>query len=1190
VWIILLDHSSSMADPFSNSAAELVRGRVRQSAATTKWDAAKEAVVDEVNGLDEEEAICLIEFTSTASVVFEGKRSKAERLQSLVDELVPRGSTDIATALKVASEYANAASEPQISIEVISDGLSDLNSAGDAARELAKRAGLIDVILIDPSAEGQAVARAVAIRGRVIPVLSAPDLGREAQEAAQRHSAEASRIAEVLARAKADREAVGAMVPARERLAFTVGYPNTPSTDIWYFLLVLLHLRRLENEVRQRLGRKSKQSGQRFDSTTTETWVNRGIWLALTPRVDGVEFNPITHEVAWYEDIQEVEFRFRAPGSLAGETRIGSVDIQSSGLPIAQIPIAIRLRRLEAVGQSQNDPDGWVDHQGSLPNAIFASYSHADRDVVQACAKAYRALGIDLYVDRESLTAGHEWHPALLRLIEESDAFQLYWSDASSNSVYVQQEYRHALSLRNLKGDIFVRPLYWHEPMPPPPNDLSAIHFGFLDLAAMRSSLWKSSEDTMQEVRSGNASGATTAQDSRERLPELELVPARNIQAPVIPLTAGTTRQMLKGLRQALGNAIAFLEGITALRYYPVTTLLIDKYTVQQVRRMQRTMDDIPEATDEPPSEAKTDLELWRDVMRSLLLDFHVRKVPPLIENELDKGPAEQNIPDYSEVLVGGLREFAEWGVSRWVTDYLFFPWEDASKPLPSTSDRELLSQKTLKAIDQFLEAATRAKLQSKTANKELSFARPTSSDPSQFDDRLAWESVSTEPCLKNFAVARRTGQYIGSSPWSARVNTRPDYEVVGSTSQMLEVLVRIRDLLAILLPEFDGRDYSRSEPAEQSGLRCIGLTIVAQKITEKLNWDLPDHDRIYGKWIGTWVTEVIQPSWRRTLAWLGANGMADMVSDLTFPQFLSGFFATMLNLFQYGVRKFPTFDWKSAYSISGAAWAAIQKLDSESQLRSEHSSRADDNEVLLRGPFIDYLKLFERGSEQLLRRLAQIPPRRSGVVQARTLAQTLFEIATHGIYVPEYATAVNGRLAEWAARNHLLPLATLPDTPRVLVCTESWNMADQGPAKTPNPLLLQCVLVHEHFHAILETGMASVGISLDKGSREREWAEATSLNESLAAWMEVHYLRRHASFTTDREVAQAQAAVWDYIRAGPYPQWPYRGAEKVEALFRQGGIGAIRKLISELRQNPSSAQREFDQMKNSPAEWAELS
>jgi hypothetical protein len=54
----------------------------------------------------------------------------------------------------------------------------------------------------------------------------------------------------------------------------------------------------------------------------------------------------------------------------------------------------------------EDDPDGWIDHQESLPKAIFASYSHADREVVQACAKAYRALGIDLFIDRESLTAG----------------------------------------------------------------------------------------------------------------------------------------------------------------------------------------------------------------------------------------------------------------------------------------------------------------------------------------------------------------------------------------------------------------------------------------------------------------------------------------------------------------------------------------------------------------------------------------------------------------------------------------------------------------------------------------------------------------------------------------------------------------------------------------------------------------
>jgi hypothetical protein len=121
------------------------------------------------------------------------------------------------------------------SVEVVSDGLSDLDEAGAAAR-LGARAGRIDVVLIDPTLEGQAVARAVALRGRVFSVSNSAELRRDTGEAASRHAAEQDRLRGALAQIDEARDAVVAAVPTPERLSLTASYPGEPLAGLWYLL------------------------------------------------------------------------------------------------------------------------------------------------------------------------------------------------------------------------------------------------------------------------------------------------------------------------------------------------------------------------------------------------------------------------------------------------------------------------------------------------------------------------------------------------------------------------------------------------------------------------------------------------------------------------------------------------------------------------------------------------------------------------------------------------------------------------------------------------------------------------------------------------------------------------------------------------------------------------------------------
>ncbi len=95
-------------------------------------------------------------------------------------------------------------------------------------------------------------------------------------------------------------------------------------------------------------------------------------------------------------------------------------------------------------------------------------------------AEAARALGDQYLQDVLTLRAGERWDTRLLELIDDADVFQLFWSHNSMRSRHCRDEWEHALGLQR---PLFVRPLYWDEPLPGdpgrglPPSALRALHF-----------------------------------------------------------------------------------------------------------------------------------------------------------------------------------------------------------------------------------------------------------------------------------------------------------------------------------------------------------------------------------------------------------------------------------------------------------------------------------------------------------------------------------------------------------------------------------------------------------------------------------------------------------------------------------------------------------------------------------------
>jgi len=269
-----------------------------------------------------------------------------------------------------------------------------------------------------------------------------------------------------------------APAPATE-VWFTTYTPAAVRPETWATLLAYAHLpdaaEAVERDRKSRIGgsplRSEAAAGQR---------IARGAEITVVPDVQGCRFKPPRQSFSWEEDWHRAEFRFQAsfPAGAAEGRLAGWVSFYVGPVLVGETPIGFRVSPTAdpAEVERPSQPSTASPYQ-----AIFVSYSHDDTDFVKQLERAYKVLGDSYLRDVETLRSGEKWNPALLKKIDEADIFQLYWSKAASISKCVQQEWQHALARGKPS---FIRPLYWEQPMPPPPPELKDLHFAYYELGS----------------------------------------------------------------------------------------------------------------------------------------------------------------------------------------------------------------------------------------------------------------------------------------------------------------------------------------------------------------------------------------------------------------------------------------------------------------------------------------------------------------------------------------------------------------------------------------------------------------------------------------------------------------------------------------------------------------------------------
>ena len=338
-----------------------------------------------------------------------------------------------------------------------------------------------------------------------------------------------------------------------EQVQFTVYRPKAVRPGVWRPMLVFTHLADLPpdapegarapiEQVRDEARRALGGAIDAFRDTTADARqdVPREGEITLVPSIAGIEFNPDRRTFRWVEDVQQERFLLRAGAPLDGRVARGRLSAYLGVVLLAEVDLAIR------VDASAPEPSADDAHEFTSARAyrkIFASYSHRDAEIVRQFEAFAATLGDRYLRDVRDLRAGEEWSPALLRLIDRADVFQLFWSWNALRSPHVRREWEYALSLRR---PTFVRPTYWEDPLPAsaaeglPPKTLSELEFQRISVT-------------------GTSAAATGGEDvpTIPRAPRIVLSPVRDVLADpeeVARLRAASLEGVLRRARRLVAD------------------------------------------------------------------------------------------------------------------------------------------------------------------------------------------------------------------------------------------------------------------------------------------------------------------------------------------------------------------------------------------------------------------------------------------------------------------------------------------------------------------------------------------------------------------------------------------------------------------------------------------------------------
>jgi hypothetical protein len=1095
MWLILLDCSGSMGREFEGLTG--LKGRVKRVPDAKKLDAAKRALLDYIESLGEPDLLIILAFNDNTREIFRGPSQNVGTISDILSNVVGSGGTDIPGALGEAARICQALNvEAAASLLLISDGLSTNPAVEPAVATLRRLNVVIDVVLIDPTEKGIAIAKTIAGKRPIQYVESESDMDDAVRVAKSAHEALLRQTQAIIEAVKSEEAAI--VRDDLQDISFSCGYSQEIESTKTYPLWVFVHQAELRDELARVVASRAEAAGVRFSfaSSSLSTRLAIGTVLKILPRLPRAVCTPRSVEVEWRGDLQEAGFNVSAPSAKPGDRIDGSIDVFCGAALVGVIPVSL------VVVAGEPTPSLYVE-TAKMFRSIFASYSHLDNTIVDACIGAYRALGMYVLIDKDALMAGEQFEPALAILIQRADLFQLFWSTQSKASSWVEKEWRQALALTGpagRKGSRFIRPVYWEEPMPQPPDELAPLHFFKLDTL----------------ILSGSAKAALLPIEA-EAHPIQPSAAADSIVSAVVSLVSGDPND-LKRSRRDVAESVVFIEETSGVRYYPVPTFMVDQFTVA-ASRQGAPYHDQPQEPD-----LQKVLDLCASI-RAITLALHTRNLRPAGHRRSD--PVEPRLvprgwtSDAYAVVLGD----CEGGIASCIQERFCPSWRR-------------VQERAASAVPWLRNASLGVFLPwSLTALSEIHLAL------AQQNNRLGRTTVKTEDLDRLSQMGSVNGLRIGSKVGFDEDESwvEADFTVLTELYHVgAELLRHEQDLVtenalagSSRPPDLAALSFVRVADAFGGLYRHNVGTRWPNTITLSSGLELSDQ-QIQALTRDFSPSSVIAAIWRRKRDDWAAAGLCSG------RETLNAFCRVMLD---------------RVAELLSSCLDVLGDFSPTSDLRVPATTGIAPPKSL--GEIVTAFQEIRKQMDALL-----AAPRLAGEILHYSETRS-----TYGAFVDGTSQSTESAIQNLAGAQGLPGTVCMPGVPKVLICVRALVEQDSDNLEAiygSVAELRRCVTLHEHFHAALRLGWPAQSRSVPTFAR----AAAIALEEALAAWMELHYARRNARLS---------GVITEYIQAGDWPDWPYRGAEALERLYKRGGLSAMKALIRAFGEDPATTATLFD-------------
>jgi len=391
-------------------------------------------------------------------------------------------------------------------------------------------------------------------------------------------------------------------------VVFSAYYPRQVQAEIRYSFLVYAHLPSLVQEIVQDVSKFEDELGGQIPSPKTskeKPCLKKDTPLTVMLECQDVEFEPFALTKKWRGEWIRFEFDFQASKEMIHDTAIVRVSVRAYGIEIACID-KCAFDVVEPM-QSSEDEVSLVGIENPLALAkyssqsvemhkrIFVSYAREDTDVVESYRLAQEARGDDVFMDTYSIRSGEDWKKALAHAIDTVDIFQLFWSEHSSQSEYVQHEWDYAMTFRCKEDECrdFIRPVYWKKPMPDPPERLNHLNFAFVPFGLAGESLeWRLYHDEFWDRME------TYFEESNVIL-KRSLRDLKRGQRAIYRRLERSHADELNAIMNALQDGkFEQREMAETLQGIERTLLIMRKYNARLDKRVREAVDDLTEAVE----------------------------------------------------------------------------------------------------------------------------------------------------------------------------------------------------------------------------------------------------------------------------------------------------------------------------------------------------------------------------------------------------------------------------------------------------------------------------------------------------------------------------------------------------------------------------------------------------------------